>query len=215
MGLVTQAAVIQLMPPNTNFLIVWSLGVLIFGMREGKLNPGVSCNSRMSANNKYQMENDEEEDQIFEPHSEVTDLLLTSEFESNAELVPKVLIPQRVILTILLCIGVIIMYLQRVTLSIAIIPISDDNNWDHTTQGIVLCSFFAGYMATQIPGGWLAKRYGGKVLPAFSNLISSACYVNWSVGKQYCNCYFTFCIKISLRFCCSTSYCWYYQSHRF
>ena len=30
--------------------------------------------------------------------------------------------------------------------------------------GIVLGSFFYGYILTQIPGGWIATRYGGKVV---------------------------------------------------
>ena len=34
--------------------------------------------------------------------------------------------------------------------------------WDKETQGLVLGSFFWGYLVTQIPGGWLAARFGGK-----------------------------------------------------
>ncbi|XP_014673440.1 PREDICTED: sialin-like, partial [Priapulus caudatus] len=32
--------------------------------------------------------------------------------------------------------------------------------WDKHTQGLILSSFFWGYIITQIPGGWLAKKYG-------------------------------------------------------
>ena len=31
-------------------------------------------------------------------------------------------------------------------------------------QGAILGSFFYGYILTQIPGGWLASRYGGRTL---------------------------------------------------
>ncbi|XP_064602310.1 sialin-like [Liolophura sinensis] len=34
--------------------------------------------------------------------------------------------------------------------------------WNKTTQGLVLGSFFWGYLVTQIPGGWVATRIGGK-----------------------------------------------------
>ena len=41
-------------------------------------------------------------------------------------------------------------------------PISGDIEWDKTTQGWVLSSFFYGYIITQVPGGWLSGRFGGK-----------------------------------------------------
>ncbi|XP_055847000.1 sialin-like [Episyrphus balteatus] len=36
--------------------------------------------------------------------------------------------------------------------------------WDEYTQGLVLGSFYYGYMLTQIPGGRLAEIYGGKMV---------------------------------------------------
>lgn len=35
-------------------------------------------------------------------------------------------------------------------------------NWDPQEQGLILGAFFYGYIFTQIPGGMLAERYGGK-----------------------------------------------------
>nr|XP_022911240.1 putative inorganic phosphate cotransporter isoform X2 [Onthophagus taurus] len=35
-------------------------------------------------------------------------------------------------------------------------------NWDETTQGLILSSFYWGYVITHLPGGILAERYGGK-----------------------------------------------------
>ncbi|KAK3802945.1 hypothetical protein RRG08_051701 [Elysia crispata] len=35
-------------------------------------------------------------------------------------------------------------------------------HWDEQTQGNILGAFFYGYMVSQIPGGWLATRFGGK-----------------------------------------------------
>ncbi|XP_014342669.1 sialin [Latimeria chalumnae] len=37
-------------------------------------------------------------------------------------------------------------------------------NWSSKTQGIILSSFFYGYIITQVPGGYLAGRFGGKLL---------------------------------------------------
>lgn len=37
-------------------------------------------------------------------------------------------------------------------------------DWDSNQQGLVLGAFFYGYIVTQIPGGYLAGRYGGKWL---------------------------------------------------
>ena len=35
-------------------------------------------------------------------------------------------------------------------------------NWTEVEQGVILGSFFWGYIVTQIPGGILAKKFGGK-----------------------------------------------------
>jgi len=40
-------------------------------------------------------------------------------------------------------------------------------NWDEQTQGIILGGFFYGYTTTQVLGGTLAQRIGGKVLMLF------------------------------------------------
>ena len=37
-----------------------------------------------------------------------------------------------------------------------------DFTWERQTQGIILGSFFYGYIFTQIPGGYLATKFGGK-----------------------------------------------------
>ena len=37
-----------------------------------------------------------------------------------------------------------------------------DFTWERQTQGVILGSFFYGYIFTQIPGGYLATKFGGK-----------------------------------------------------
>ncbi|XP_067934784.1 sialin-like [Watersipora subatra] len=46
-------------------------------------------------------------------------------------------------------------------------------DWDKPTQGLILGSFFYGYLITQIPGGWLAGKYGGKNLFGFGILCTA------------------------------------------
>ena len=46
--------------------------------------------------------------------------------------------------------------------------------WSDTTKGLVLSSFFIGYMILQAPSGWLANKIGGKFVLGFAVL-------SWSV----------------------------------
>ncbi|XP_065843594.1 vesicular glutamate transporter 3-like [Oscarella lobularis] len=71
-------------------------------------------------------------------------------------------IPTRYVLAILGHIGFANVYALRVNLSVAIIDMKDQYGWSSTTEGLILSSFFFGYIFTQVPGGWLAERYGGK-----------------------------------------------------
>ncbi|XP_045163989.2 sialin-like [Mercenaria mercenaria] len=49
--------------------------------------------------------------------------------------------------------------------------LDDRFDWDKETQGFILGSFFLGYVLTQLPGGWLAGRYGGKHLYGWSMFV--------------------------------------------
>ncbi|XP_060604620.1 sialin-like isoform X2 [Ruditapes philippinarum] len=42
--------------------------------------------------------------------------------------------------------------------------------WNKSIQGVILGSFFWGYLLTQIPGGWLATKVGGKRVLGYSML---------------------------------------------
>lgn len=53
-------------------------------------------------------------------------------------------------------------YIDRVNISIAIIPMAEHFGWSQTDKGFVMSSFFIGYMLGQIPSGWLANRIGGR-----------------------------------------------------
>lgn len=64
-------------------------------------------------------------------------------------------------------------YALRVNMSVGIVAMTDRNNsnpdfeefaWSEKTQGVVLSSFFWGYVLTQVPAGQLAQKFGPKVL---------------------------------------------------
>ena len=70
--------------------------------------------------------------------------------------------PKRLNLVILFFTSNLICYMDRVNISITAPLIMKEYNWDEATLGIILSSFFLGYTLLQIPGGWLADRFGGK-----------------------------------------------------
>ncbi len=67
-----------------------------------------------------------------------------------------------------------IAYLDRVNISVAAIAMQESLGWSETEKGLVLSSFFIGYMSAQIVGGVLADKYGGKKVLLWS-------LVAWSV----------------------------------
>ncbi|XP_023610046.1 sialin isoform X4 [Myotis lucifugus] len=103
-------------------------------------------------------------------------------------------------LAVLAFFGFFILYALRVNLSVALVDMVDSNTtlannrtskecaehsasmkvthnhtgkrykWDAETQGWILGSFFYGYIITQIPGGYVASKVGGKLLLGFGIL---------------------------------------------
>ncbi|XP_060801007.1 vesicular glutamate transporter 1 isoform X2 [Amyelois transitella] len=83
---------------------------------------------------------------------------------------------RRFIVALLAFFGFFNVYALRVNLSVAVVAMTEpvetilDNgtvvyipefDWSSQTKGLVLSSFFYGYIVTQIPGGWLAAKIGG------------------------------------------------------
>ena len=82
--------------------------------------------------------------------------------------------PRRYTLVALSVAAMFVCYMDRVNISIAIIPMAEDLGWDPERQGTVLSAFFIGYLLTQIAGGRLADRFGGKLLLGIAVLVWSA-----------------------------------------
>ncbi|XP_064641105.1 vesicular glutamate transporter 2-like [Lineus longissimus] len=89
------------------------------------------------------------------------------------------MIPKRIVVSFMMFLGCANMGVLRSVLSVAIVGMTTNHTvrnvngtevleggfqWNSRLQGVVLSSFFYGYVLTQIPGGWLANRYGGKIV---------------------------------------------------
>lgn len=95
----------------------------------------------------------------------------------------------------------VMLYALRVNLSVAIVSMVRTSNstkqtlnesqasqfdWDENTQGLVLGSFFWGYVISQLPGGRLADSFGSKWLLGFGIFMTSVLTIvsplaaNWS-----------------------------------
>ncbi|XP_003578623.1 probable anion transporter 5, chloroplastic isoform X2 [Brachypodium distachyon] len=71
-------------------------------------------------------------------------------------------IPERYRLMGATSLAFVICNMDKVNLSVAIIPMSHQYGWNSSTAGLVQSSFFWGYALSQLPGGWLAKLVGGR-----------------------------------------------------
>jgi len=81
--------------------------------------------------------------------------------------------PYRLRLISLSTLAVFICYIDRINISVVAVEIQDQFGWDNTMLGLVLSSFFVGYLFTQYIGGYLADRFGGKVVLGYGVLFWS------------------------------------------
>ena len=70
--------------------------------------------------------------------------------------------PRRYTVAVLFSLGTLLCYLDRISISVALIALAADEHYDTAAQGLILSAFFWGYICLQLAGGWLADRFGGK-----------------------------------------------------
>ncbi|KAL2335984.1 hypothetical protein Fmac_010430 [Flemingia macrophylla] len=75
--------------------------------------------------------------------------------------------PKRWVIVLLCFAAFLLCNMDRVNMSIAILPMSQEFNWNSTTVGLIQSSFFWGYLLTQIIGGIWADKLGGKLVLGF------------------------------------------------
>ncbi|XP_064549125.1 sialin-like isoform X2 [Drosophila montana] len=123
------------------------------------------------------------------------------------------ILPQRVVITLMGFFALIVAYTNRVSIPLVIsklvVPINrthqssgacppeevsdegsgyntpDTYKWSAQLQGIVLGSFYIGYLITHLPGGILADKFGAKWILGISILISGLCTAFTSVAIYY------------------------------
>lgn len=86
---------------------------------------------------------------------------------------------RRYLLVLMTFFGYFNVYTLRINLSVGIVAMTENRtiehpdgsityeqafDWDSKQQGLVLSSFFYGYICTQMIGGFLANKYGGSVV---------------------------------------------------
>ncbi|KAK1261174.1 hypothetical protein QJS04_geneDACA002043 [Acorus gramineus] len=75
--------------------------------------------------------------------------------------------PKRWVIVLLCFTAFLLCNMDRVNMSIAILPMSAEFNWSPATVGLIQSSFFWGYLLTQIVGGIWADKIGGKLVLGF------------------------------------------------
>src|SRR5882757_8942681 len=86
--------------------------------------------------------------------------------------------PQRYVVAGLFFLGTALCYIDRISISVAIIPLARDFGYDSAAKGLVLSAVFWGYIWTQLIGGWMADRFGGhRVLAAGVAVWSLATFI--------------------------------------
>ena len=80
-------------------------------------------------------------------------------------------VEKRYVLAFLLCVANTICYADRTNIGIAIPSFVAEKK----DRGIVLSSFFYGYILTQLPAGWWASRVGVKMVLAIGVILWTIC----------------------------------------
>jgi ACS family sodium-dependent inorganic phosphate cotransporter len=86
---------------------------------------------------------------------------------------PRACLKRRHAIALVSHLGLFVVYTLRVILSVAIVPMQKQYHWTDKEKGIILSSFFGGYLLLQLAGGYLAVRYGPKLVFGLGVLIPS------------------------------------------
>lgn len=70
--------------------------------------------------------------------------------------------PKRYSMMLWLLIALLLCYIDRILISLAAIDMQGEFGWSDSDKGLVLSSFFWGYLIMQVTGGLMSNRFGGR-----------------------------------------------------
>ena len=73
----------------------------------------------------------------------------------------------------MLFIGSVLVYSSRSSMSVTVTSIGKELGWNKQVSGLILSSFFAGYITTNVLGGRLADKFGGEKIMVYCGLLWS------------------------------------------
>jgi sugar phosphate permease len=94
---------------------------------------------------------------------------------------------------LLIWLGWLFSFLDRMVMSVSLPFIGRDLNIDTTQQGLIISAFFIGYAAFQIPGGFLADKFGPRK-------VMSIAITWWSIFTSLTGLALTLPIMMAVRF---------------
>lgn len=91
----------------------------------------------------------------------------------------------RYLIMVMLFITVVINYLDRSNLSIALPALKEEFQLSTVQEGLILSAFGWTYAAMQIPGGWLVDRVAPRILYALALIFWSAATLLMGFGTSF------------------------------
>eukprot|EP00775_Hariotina_reticulata_P003301 gene3301-3577_t len=67
-------------------------------------------------------------------------------------------LPHRWRIVLMMAVAFVLCNMDKVNMSVAVIPMAKDLGWTATERGLVSSSFFWGYSLTQVPAGYISTK---------------------------------------------------------
>eukprot|EP00798_Chlamydomonas_sp_ICE-L_P027115 gene27115-2342_t len=124
------------------------------------------------------------------PESTGSKEIIPAASSSDATVAKEGALPHRWRVVLLIMAAFVLCNMDKVNMSVAVIPMAKELGWSALDRGLVSSSFFWGYTLTQLPGGYISTKIGGaRVLVAgvalwsFGTLIAppAAKYSLWAL----------------------------------